>query len=575
MPDSPTTVDADPGGDRDEALRSVLAAARTGTWRWDAATGIVHWDETLEALNGLAPGGFGRTWEAWLATLHPDEVAGIVEQVEAAVAARGPYHFEHRAMWPDGQERWVECRGQVTTDADGEVTGTVGCVFDVTERKELDHQREVTLLEERVVRDRIEFLGALTASAAVADDHDAFMRAACDAAVPGLGDWCSMHFIPEPSATAARVVAHADPEKLAWARALIARRPYDPEAETGVAAVIRSGVTEFVPEVTAELVDEAITRSDMPEAEARAVLDQLGVTSVITVPMATKRGVVGAMQFVSAESGRIYGKDDVALAEVAASRIADVLDNMWLLDQHRSISSTLQRALLPPELPVIDGVEVAAAYSPAGSAVEAGGDFYDVFEGSPGRWSLVVGDVCGTGADAAAVTGIVRHTVRAAARHDQDHRTVLEWTNEALLHSNRDRFSTAVYATLERAVDGTWVLRSAAAGHPLPVLVRDGHPQLLGAPGSLLGIFDELDLSVAETVLRPGDVLVLYTDGITDLPPPDDLRADEAGALFADCADRGSAAEVAAAIELAVLAKVPQDRREDDVALLVLRIGAA
>jgi PAS domain S-box-containing protein len=559
-------------GPEGEELLGLLAASGTGTWRWDATSGVVWWDETLEALSGLAPGTFGATYEAWLDTLHPDEVDGILAKVNEAIEHLAPYHFEHRSMWPDGSYRWLECRGQVTTDAEGSFSGTIGCAIDVTDRHRAEELRAVVYDRERRLRDRLEFIVRLTDTALGVDDHEEFMRSAAAAAVPKLGDWCSIHFQPEPGAPYDVVVAHADPAKVRWAEALSQQFPYDPSGAHGIPLAIRTGRTEFVERVTATVVDEALERGPYDREEMRSVLDTLGLTSVITVPLVTSRGVIGAMQFVTAESGRIYESDDVALAEVAASRIADALDNMWLRSQHRHISATLQRALLPPRLPEIPGVEVLVRYWPAGAAVEAGGDFYDIFATSESTWSLLIGDVCGTGPDAAALTGITRHTVRAAARHGQDHESVLEWLNEAMRLSNRDRFCTAVYATLV-ARDDRWVLSSCAAGHPRPVIIRaDGGTELHGRHGSLLGVLTDLQLDVATTELEPGDVVVFYTDGLTDLPPPNARTETELADLATELAKGRSLEELADELYGSATDNPGQTGIGDDVALLLLRI---
>ena len=553
-------------------LLETLAASGTGTWRWDVSTGEVAWDVTLEALSGLPPGGFGRTFDAWMGTLHPDEVDSILAQVNDAIERRGSYHFEHRTIWPDGTERWLECRGKVTVDEEGNFTGTVGCAFDITDRRADEQRRTAAFERERRLRDRLEFLVGLTDTAVAAADHHEYMRAAASAAVPKLGDWCSIHYVPEAGDAVEIVVAHADPAKVAWADALAQQFPYNPDGETGVPKVIRSGITEFIEHIDDALIDAALARSTVDPAELREILDALGLTSAITVPLVTKRGVRGAMQFVSAESGRTYDHDDVALAEVAAGRIADALDNMWLTEQHRHISATLQHALLPPKLPTIAGIDVAVRYWPAGIAVDAGGDFYDVFRSSPTAWSVLIGDVCGTGPDAAALTGIARHTVRAAARHDQDHLGVVEWLNEAMCLSDRDRFCTAVYATIE-ARGGAWHFTACTAGHPRPVLAHPhGCAAVIGSPGSLLGVFEEIKVQVSEEALAVGDVVVLYTDGITDLPPPHGQTEADVVDLVAEVATNGTAEEIAEAIHRSVTDRLPLAQREDDVALVVLRV---
>jgi serine phosphatase RsbU (regulator of sigma subunit) len=529
----------------------------------------------MEALAGLDPGEFGSTYEAWLATLHPDEVDGILAKVQAAIDVLGSYHFEHRALWPDGTSRWIDCRGQVTSDEDGNFTGTIGCAVDVTDRHRTEAASVAAFERERRLRDRLEFLVKVTDTALAATDHLSFMRDVAAAAVPKLGDWCSIHFQPEPFAPFEVVVAHADPARIEWAEALARRFPYNPDGDRGIPLVMRTGRTDFIEEVTSDVIDTALERGTYDPAEIRPVLDALGISSSITVPLATSRGVVGAMQFiVTAESGRVYEHEDVRLAEISASRIADALDNKWLAGQHRRISATLQRSLLPPKMPEIDGIDLAVRYWPAGSAIEAGGDFYDIFATSESSWSLLIGDVCGTGPDAAALTGITRHTVRAAARHGQDHDAVLEWLNQAMRLSNRDRFCTAVYATLTTDPAHGWRFSSCAAGHPRPIIIRaDGRAELLGLHGTLLGVFEEIDIAVADTTLEVGDTVVLYTDGITDLRPPHARTELELTELVAKLVDGRSAGEVADAIHDVITDELASDDdRGDDIALLVFRV---
>jgi serine phosphatase RsbU (regulator of sigma subunit) len=529
----------------------------------------------MEALAGLGPGEFGSTYEAWLATLHPDEVDGILAKVQAAIDVLGSYHFEHRALWPDGTSRWIDCRGQVTSDEDGNFTGTIGCAVDVTDRHRTEAASAAAFERERRLRDRLEFLVKVTDTALAATDHVSFMRDVAAAAVPKLGDWCSIHFQPEPFAPFEVVVAHADPARIEWAEALAKRFPYNPDGDRGIPLVMRTGRTDFIEEVTSDVIDTALERGTYDPAEIRPVLEALGISSSITVPLATSRGVVGAMQFiVTAESGRVYEHEDVRLAEISASRIADALDNKWLAGQHRRISATLQRSLLPPRMPEIDGIDLAVRYWPAGSAIEAGGDFYDIFATSESSWSLLIGDVCGTGPDAAALTGITRHTVRAAARHGQDHDAVLEWLNQAMRLSNRDRFCTAVYATLTTDPAHGWRFSSCAAGHPRPIVIRaDGRAELLGRHGTLLGVFEEIDIEVADTTLEVGDTVVLYTDGITDLRPPHARTELELAELAAKLVEGRSGGEVADAIHDVITDELASDDdRADDIALLVFRV---
>jgi serine phosphatase RsbU (regulator of sigma subunit) len=276
------------------------------------------------------------------------------------------------------------------------------------------------------------------------------------------------------------------------------------------------------------------------------------------------------MQFVSAESKRRYDDSDVALAEAVAGRLGEALDVAWLAERQRDIAVTLQAALLPPRLPAIPGVDVAARYWPAGVS-QVGGDFYDVFAIDDGEWALVIGDVCGTGADAAALTSIARHTVRAAARHGADHAAVMAWLNDAVLLSDRNLFLTACYGTLSALGDG-WQLTTTAGGHPLPIVSTSEATATLGQSGTLLGVFDAVTTVAARTVLRSGDVAVLYTDGITDLPPPYGIDAAQLAEVIRPLRDLPTADAIAAGIQQALVQRVADRSRQDDVALLVVRI---
>jgi PAS domain S-box-containing protein len=561
-------------------LGLALAAGDLGTWRWEMATGLTTWDETMERLFGLGPGEFDGTFDAWVDLLHPDDVEEVLAIVERAVGERGAYRMDHRIVRPDGTVRWVQGRGRVTVAEDGTVTGTVGCAADITDRKEAELRAAelARVATERAERDRLErlrleFLAGLTRSALTAGDHRRFMDAVTHAAVPTLGDWCSLHFLPGGETVPEVSVAHSDPSRVAWARELSERHPFDPDAPTGVAAVIRTGRPEVHLDIPSELIEEAVQRSAIDDEEARAILAELRLTSVIAVPLRTQHGVIGAMQFVSAESGRRYDENDVALALAAAGRIAEALDTLWSSDRHRHVAATLQHALLPAGLPELDGLDVAVRYWPAGAG-DVGGDFYDLFRLDGDRVALVIGDVCGKGPEAAGVTGVARHTIRAGAFHGHDATEVLRWVNDAVRRSDPDRFLTACYATLD-ATDAGWELEVASGGHPLPLVVgADGSVVTVGRPGSLLGVYDEVTVRPDRVRVREGDTVLLYTDGVTDVPPPYDLDDDRLAALVARAAaTTGGAEDVADELGRLLSGDLPMARRQDDIALVVVRIG--
>jgi serine phosphatase RsbU (regulator of sigma subunit)/putative methionine-R-sulfoxide reductase with GAF domain len=485
----------------------------------------------------------------------------------------------------EGAPRSTEGFVAVPLFTDETCVGVLGVGFD----EELD-ERDLRFLEgvgaqvaQSIVRVRLadremrrhaelEFMASLTDRALEAADHVELMRSVCRAAVPTLGDWCSMYFVAETGGPPIVEFAHVDEDMSTYLAELNQRYPFDPNGSTGVPAVLRTGFTEYVPRLTAQLVDNAVATSRLSADEALPILERLGITSAITVPLRTKRRMVGVMQFVSAGSRRRYTPGDVALAEAIAGRLGEALDAAWMADHQRSVAVALQRAFLPPNLPTIPSVDIAARYWPAGID-QVGGDFYDVFSIGPDHWALLIGDVCGTGPDAAALTGIARHTVRAAARHGSSPESVVSWLNEAVLHSDRDRYCTACYATLQPHARG-WTLTITAAGHPLPILSTVSGTAMFGSPGSLVGIFETMSTHTRTTELVEGDVVVLYTDGLTDLPAPYGVDPQEIVSLVHQHRS-GSAGEIADAIRTSLELRVPDRNRRDDVALLVAVIRPA
>ena len=238
--------------------------------------------------------------------------------------------------------------------------------------------------------------------------------------------------------------------------------------------------------------------------------------------------------------------------------------------QARVLARTLQQTLIPPSPPRIPGLDVAAAYRPAGRGEEVGGDFYDVFQIGPGDWVVVVGDVRGKGVEAAVVTALARYTIRGAAVRHTRPSEVLESLNRVLLADDTDRFCTAAFLRLRLGDDG-WRAAVACGGHPLPLLVRAGRePEALVAPGSLLGVFAAIELHDAEVVLAPGDAVVLYTDGVTEGRSDGDFFG-EFRLVDAIATHAGSAGSLTEGILEEVLRFQAGDAR-DDIALVAVQV---
>jgi phosphoserine phosphatase RsbU/P len=237
----------------------------------------------------------------------------------------------------------------------------------------------------------------------------------------------------------------------------------------------------------------------------------------------------------------------------------------------RELARTLQESLIPPELPRIPGLQIAGRYRPTGAGDEVGGDFYDVFEIGPGDWGLAIGDVCGKGAQAAVTTGLARHTVRAAAIRRRRPRSVLAVVNDALRRQPEGRFCSILHGRLRRDAASRVTLTVASGGHPLPLLApATGRVRAVGRPGTVLGVVERPRLHDSTVELRPSDVVLFFTDGVTEARRDREFFDDERlAALLADLRheDAGTIAQSIGDEVVGFQGGLPRD----DLALLVLK----
>jgi PAS domain S-box-containing protein len=443
-------------------------------------------------------------------------------------------------------------------------------VRDVTARRRAERERERLLGAERDARAeaewarrRSDFLAEASALFDQSLDAEVTVERLARLAVRDFAEGCVV-LIGSSPAQIRRVVAVArDPEREATLREVVEAYPFPRRASHPLTRTLASGRSSVL-DGTEKL--EAI---DERHAE---LISELGMPSSLLVPLRARGRTHGAMAVSFRSLAPGPAADLLALFEDVALRAALAMDTSRLYEERDHVARTLQRSLLPTDLPDLPGMEVAARYLAAGAGNEVGGDFYDCFSTGGDDWALVIGDVCGKGAEAAAVTALARYTVRASVLHTRRPRSVLAELNEAILRQELHyRFCTALYASLTPREQGVGV-RIATGGHPLPLILRhDGRVEMLGTPGTLLGIVAQPELSEAETLLEPGDALVLYTDGVIEASPGDDAFGPERFADFVSTLAGRDAPAIAERIEEAVLDLQSGDLR-DDVAVVVVRV---
>jgi PAS domain S-box-containing protein len=452
-----------------------------------------------------------------------------------------------------GDERWSIIKATPIRDPTGRVVLAINIYEDVTEHIERERSQRVLARVGEV----------LTTSLS----YERTLQSVADLCVPEIADLVGID-LAEAGQIRRVAVAAGDDTDVRDVLEMRRRYPLDPDAATGVPAVIRSGAAELHPELDAA----AFARSSAsPNQEA--LIQRLGLRSAMFVPMSARGRTFGAITFCATE--RTFNEDDLYLAEELAARCAIAVDNARLFRERTRIARTLQESLLPPLLPELAGVDVGARFHAAGQGYEVGGDFYDVFEIGGGSFGVAIGDVCGKGPDAAAVTALARYTLRATALTEPSPARVLKILNEAMLKQPGERrFCTVAYVRFDPSPTGM-VATVASGGHPLPLALRAGaDPAEAGTPGTLLGVVPDPDIDDVRQDLFPGDSLVLFTDGVTEARAPKRVWGSNDLARFVGAHEPLRAAAIAERIERGALA-AQADEPRDDVAIVVLKVTAA
>src|SRR3954471_1315140 len=565
----------------DEAERSLalldtlFATAPVGLAFFDHELRYTRINDALAEINGRpVDDHLGRRVQEML----PEADREVVDQIRRVLhTGAAVTDLEVRVATPrdPGRPRLFNASYYPVRSADGQVIGVGAVVTDITDRQRaqielaqaLEREREARAAAEAAER-RASFLAEASALLDASLDYETTLQNVARLIVSHMADWCGVDIV-EPSGDLRSVaVAHVDPAKVEWARQIAQRYPTDPNSPTGVPNVIRTGQPELYPDIPWELVEQAAV-----DDEHLALLRELRLKAIMIVPMVARGRTLGAISIVAAESGRSYYDTDLALAEELARRAAMAVDNARLYTELSGIADTLQAELLPTEIPNIPGSDVAVRYRAAGELNRVGGDFYDVFGRGPNEWAVVIGDVSGKGAPAAAVTALARYTLRTATVNAPTPSVALDSLNEALLERRRDQeFCSVALAFVTLRDDGLDV-KLSLGGPPRALIKRaSGSVDVCGSPGLLMGFVHDPPLSDDVLRLGPGDTLLLYTDGVTDASRDGDRFGDERLTTLGRELDPAlHAAEVAETIEHTAVAHA-DDQPQDDMALVVLQV---
>lgn len=557
----------------EELLRLATEAGGVGIVRFGPEGSKVYCSGNCVEIFELDAGTIDSTREEILGKVHPEDREILQRAWDLALSKGVSYDLEHRLARKDGSIRWAVERGGVYRDSSGAVGQVVGAVQDITHLKEAEEEKGRSLERERRIHaqaERSRYRMTLMASASQllssSLDYEKTLGRITGLFVPDIADWCLLHLV-EDDVLEQVAGAHADPEKELLVEELGDRLP---DSDNGLIAEVLSTGRPALHHDTSEFDLEELSYN----AGSLELLRRLDPRSCIAVPLKVGGKTVGVLTVVSSDPGA-YGPDDLSLTAGLAGRCALALENARLYREQSYVARTLQHGLLPRSLPEIPGVEVGVEYLSVGEDTEVGGDFYDLIDTNYDGWLCILGDVSGKGARAAAVTALIMYTLRAVAFQGDRPSTMFDALNEAMVrHSTGSQFCTAVCARLEpeESSGGKVKLTLARAGHPPPLLMRDGSIEEIGEPGKAIGVFQNLDLEDHHTHLVPGDALVFYTDGVIEARSSDGVFFGEERlkSLLESSKNLGATA-LARRIREAVL-EHKGGSPSDDVAILVMRV---
>jgi PAS domain S-box-containing protein len=494
-----------------ERIRAHLAAVVENTQEAvmskDLDGIITSWNDGATRLYGYLPNeAIGKPISILIPPDHAREEWRILERIREGERVEA---YETERIRKDGVRIDVLLTVSPINDP---ILGVVGASIVV---------RDITA--EKRQRSAQEFLARAAAALDASLDRDEIARTIVETAVPDLAELCVIDFCADDGSIGNATVAAADPATATELERLRREYPLDLEGEHPVARVLRTGRSIVVHDLTEPQAEDQVAQSD----EHRQFMKRAGYNSAAVAPMVARGRLVGSLSFLHVANSRRFDERDLALLEDLAARAAMALDNARLYADRDRIARVLQRGLRPDEPDPIPGLDVAVVFEAAGEGIELGGDFYDVIPVTAAYYVLV-GDVSGHGAEVAAYTAQIRHTVRALAPFSDQPAQIVERVNSVLVETDTgDRFATLQLARIESRDSGAIDVELASAAHPPAVIARaDGTTETLSG-GAIVGVWQDVEIGVHKVTIEPEETLLVYTDGWLEAGPVESHRTSE------------------------------------------------
>lgn len=432
---------------------------------------------------------------AWGAAklIHPDDLDEAQRRWFEGTARRAPYQSRFRLQGADGSYRWFIVLATPVLEADGDVAFWLGTYTDIHEQVQLENQ--------------LRFLNEAGVALASSLESPFILQRIAQLGVEALADLCVIHERGEDEDIHASAVWHRD-ESLRESAASVIEN-FAPKPGGPLDQVLRTGHPMLFTDMSTALIRENAT-SD----EHFALLSGFGFRSAMVVPLIARGRILGTISFVSTQDGRRFTERDLEFAQTIAQRASIAIENAKAFERQHRVAMALQRSLLPEFLPSVPGLVFSSTYRPAATDALVGGDWYDAFLLADGSVAVSLGDVAGHGLEAAALMGRMRELFRATAVEETRPSEMLRRVNRALLLDGSGVMVTAIFGIFDCWQES---FTCAIAGHPPPMLVREGAVEDLRLPSNVpLGIAPDFHFESRTTGLKRGDLLALYTDGLIE-----------------------------------------------------------
>lgn len=520
--------------EREDHLRAVAEAVPEIVWSIRADGVQDYANNALTEYTGVPVEVFYR--DGWSRVIHPDDLAGMHAAWTHARGTTENYETEYRLRRADGAYRWFIDRARAIRDERGNVVRWFGTCTDIEDQKRAIGEQAYLSEMTRIINSSLNL--------------EATLKNIARLTVSMLCDWCQIDFLEEDR-TRTVELAHRNHEHHVELQQLRGRLHN-----------VRSEEAQRSSDPTPESIAAAGAGQPAHDVYARA-----GMRSAMVTPLIVRGKAIGAITYVRAASGFPYTEADIGFAENIAGRAALAIDNARLYEREHRVASAMQAASLPKALPDFPGVTMHAVYVPGGSEAQIGGDWYDAFRLSDGRLVISIGDVAGSGIDAAVTMSNMRQIIRGTAQVHADPVLMLDAADRALRLEDPHRFVTAFVAVLDSV---TGEMSYASAGHVPPVVRHeDGSLEELTCKDLPLGLRERGNTQRGHCALADNDLVVFYTDGLVESLHDLERGLIDLEAALADphIAEVENPAEYLQEVMLA-------NGATDDVAILTLRIGA-